>query len=290
MPLRTAAERRLIAWKFLTALPEHRLTVRTEYGKFSFSSKDREIGRQLFLYKRFDFEKTRKFQQLLSDLGYLSNRGGYLVDVGANVGTVCIPLVREGVFPRALAFEPERRNHSLLQKNIRQNGLCSSIRAFHCALSNTEAQVQMELSIDNYGDHRVRLQDPRLFSDEQFGESDRNTSFVRACRLDNLLERESIKVGEIAALWLDVQGHEKHVLEGAESVLVAGVPVLAEFWPYGLLRAGVPAESFIEFMSLRFRAFYDLNSEPVLRRERVEFPSLLERYKGIDFTDLLLLS
>jgi FkbM family methyltransferase len=286
MQLRTAVERRYFAWRLLTKLPEHRLTVRTEYGKFSFSSKDREIGRQLFLYKSFDFEKTKKFQQLLTELGYL--RAGYLVDVGANVGTVCIPLVRNGVFPRALALEPEPRNYSLLVKNIAQNGLRSMIRPFECALSDSEAHVEMELSIDNYGDHRVRMQNPTLFRDEQFTESGRRTIQVYACPLDHVLKRENIRPSEIAALWLDVQGHEKYVLEGAESVLASGAPVLAEFWPYGLLRAGVTPESFCDFLSVHFNFFYDLNSEPVTRENKKAFVNLFERYQGISFTDLLL--
>jgi hypothetical protein len=48
-----------------------------------------------------------------------------------------------------------------------------------------------------------------------------------------------ISAAEIDLVWMDVQGHEAHVLAGA--TCLAGVPVVTEFWPFGLRRAGALA-------------------------------------------------
>lgn len=148
----------------------------------------------------------------------------------------------------------------------------------------------MELSLDNYGDHRVRLNSPLFSEKEHFDESRRKVVTVRGCRLDDVLSGIGINPSEIALLWIDVQGHELYVLEGAQAVLHAGTPVIAEFWPYGLQRAGVSAEILVEFISSRFTSFYDLNASPITRRPSSDIESLFRQYQGISFTDLLLIT
>jgi FkbM family methyltransferase len=279
------------AWqKIFSVLPEIELTSKTPQGRFTFSSKDQEIGRQLFLKKTFDHDKVERALRLLADLGYLAKgKSGYLLDVGANVGTVCIPLVRGGTFAHALAFEAEPRNYSFLVKNIKNNHVSKAIRAFNYALSSSEGFVDVELSSRNYGDHRVRAPQPLLSGTEQFVESTRKVIQVRACRLDDVLSSVGVEPKDLALLWMDVQGHEKHVLEGAEAVLRFGTPVIAEFWPYRLLRAGVSPDSFIRFASSHFACFYDLDPAFPGRQSSRQVATLFERYQGISFTDLLLL-
>jgi FkbM family methyltransferase len=283
---------RCLAWqRIFSVLPEFELTSQTPQGKFTFSSKDQEIGRQLFLKKTFDHDKVERALRLLADLGYLARgKSGYLLDIGANVGTVCIPLVSGGMFARALAFEAEPKNYSLLLKNIKTNRVANAIRAFNYALSSSEGLADIELSNNNYGDHRVRAVLPLLSANEEFVESARKVIQVRACRLDDVLSTAAVEPKDIALLWMDVQGHEKHVLEGAENLLHFGTPVVAEFWPYGLLRAGVSPDAFIAFASSHFASFYDLSATSPDRKPSTQIASLFERYRGISFTDLLLLN
>jgi FkbM family methyltransferase len=276
--------------RIFSVLPEIELVSKTPQGTFTFSSKDQEIGRQLFLKKTFDHDKVERGLRLLADLGYLvKGKSGYLLDIGANVGTVCIPLVMGGTFANALAFEAEPRNYSFLMKNIKNNGVSKAVRAFNYALSSAEGLVDIELSSRNFGDHRVRTPQRLLSGTEQFVESTRKVIQVRACRLDDVLSSVGVEPKELALVWMDVQGHEKHVLDGAQTTLRFGTPVIAEFWPYGLLRAGVSPDSFIRFASSHFAYFYDLNQAFPGRQSSIEVATLFERYQGISFTDLLLL-
>ena len=47
-----------------------------------------------------------------------------------------------------------------------------------------------------------------------------------------------VEPNEIGLAWIDTQGHEGHVLSGASRLIQANVPIVIEFWPYGLKRSG----------------------------------------------------
>src|SRR5215470_12804962 len=89
-------------WELLHRGPERTLTARTRHGVLSFSSKDRAIGRLLFTERAFELDKIDRAIRCAMAAGALGERNdGWLLDVGANVGSVCIPLVRRGVVTRA---------------------------------------------------------------------------------------------------------------------------------------------------------------------------------------------
>jgi len=81
--------------------------------------------------------------------------GATFVDVGANIGyysIVASPLV--GITGRVFAFEPERDNFSLLEKNIQLNQL-TNITAVAAALSDTDSDAELFLNEENRGDHQI---------------------------------------------------------------------------------------------------------------------------------------
>ena len=100
--------------------------------------------------------------------------------------------------------------------------------------------------------------------------------------MDSILDTESDML-----IWMDVQGYEGHVLSGAPLTLSKKMPLVIEFWPYGMERAN----SFDKLKnSLKgYNGFYDLN-------DPTEFYSIakLDDYFdkiGIDgdFVDLLVI-
>ncbi|MGH9198733.1 MAG: FkbM family methyltransferase, partial [Acidimicrobiia bacterium] len=277
--LHSAAQHGELRWRLVHSLPELRLTRQTRHGRLSFSNKDAVIGRHLYLYRHFEYDKILAALQTLRESG-VRRAGGLLIDVGANVGTVCIPLVRSGAFSGALAFEPEPKNHQFLLRNIRQNGLTSSITAFDCALSSQSGTMELSLSPSNFGDHR-------LGGDQPHGHAMLSVS-VR--RLDDVLTEAGLPWMQVGLLWMDVQGHEIHVLAGAERLIMSGVPVVAEFWPYGLHAAGIGQDQYCNRIASMFEGFHDLADQPSKRRDPIEVRGLFDRYQGEhSFTDLLLL-
>lgn len=277
-------------WKCLHKCPEFTITLATTHGRLSFSNKDQGVGRSLFISRQYEYDKIEKAIALAIRVGAIDPRNtGYLIDVGANVGTVCIPLIAMGVFSRALAFEPEPKNYRFLLENIRSNRLQELIRAFDCGLSSVNGEMELELSARNSGDHRIRTGSPTSGL-EQYRESSRAVISIQVRRLDSIIGTVAIRPESIRLIWMDVQGHEKHVLEGAQDVIRSGVPVVSEFWPYGLARAGAAAGVFGDCIVSNFDWFYDLAEESPRKQATAEVGRLFERYTDVkSFTDLLLL-
>ena len=61
---------------------------------------------------------------------------------------------------------------------------------------------------------------------------------VTARRIDSLAETGDLDLDTVDLVWMDAEGHEGHVLEGARRLVAAGMPVLTEYCPYTLSRAG----------------------------------------------------
>jgi FkbM family methyltransferase len=279
---------RRLMWEASRRLPERAITVDTRHGRLTFSSRDAAVGRRLFTHREFEYDKIEKAVALLR--ADVPERLGapWMVDVGANIGTVCIPLVRDAIFARALALEPEPRNHAYLVQNVRANGGDDAITVLNAALSSTNGSMPMELAFDNYGDHRIRVATPTT-SHPVCREQDRAVIEVPVHRLDDLLPALALSPEDVGVLWIDVQGHEHHVLDGAEKIVASGVPVVAEFWPYALARAGRDAGAYVDLIRERFRWFYDLEAAVPARCPTTDAKALLERYRADTvFTDLVL--
>ena len=119
---------REVLWRYLSGLPEFSLLTWTRHGWMTYSNKDGAIGGRLFTDGQFEYSVTRRAITLLRDLGLLN--GGLLVDVGANIGTVTVTLLREGIFRRAVAVEPIPGNYRRLTRNLWLNGLRHRVRRF----------------------------------------------------------------------------------------------------------------------------------------------------------------
>lgn len=183
-----------------------------------------------------------------------------LLDIGANIGHISIPLVLGKFVSNAVAIEPDPDNYKLLNCNVILNGLEDKVILHNLALGVLPNEtLEFELSEDNYGDHRIKV------SKEQglYQEADRKVLQVKSTNLDTLLT-PALQARDIL-LWIDVQGYEGAVLAGA-SLLLNNKPAIGiEFWPYGLHRAN----GFDNLMTALsgYDVFYDLSLD-----QQVEVP------------------
>ncbi len=121
--------------------------------KYIVNSSDAVIGRSLYINGSFEFDT------FLHTLEILKNKikTETLVDIGANIGSICIPAVKREIFKNCLAIEPEPYNFDLLTKNIFINNLSNKIQTFNFALGQFDNEkIKFELSENNYGDHRIK--------------------------------------------------------------------------------------------------------------------------------------
>lgn len=250
------------------------------------------LGKVTFLEGGFELHVMEAAIALIEErLGYPPLAGRVFVDVGANIGTSTIPALRTLGARHALALEPAEENCRLLRANIAANNLEGRVTVVQVALSDRSGKRELEIGPDNSGDCRIRLSsDPGAFDEPTWA-----TETVSTATFDDVCHDQAIRIEDIGMVWMDTQGHEAHVLEGAAALLRSSVPVLAEYWPYGLQRAGA-LERLHAIVAANYRAVIDVRAS--MESDRVEeLPAssvgdLAERYDSEhsgEYTDIALL-
>ena len=246
---------RKFRWQVLQLFPETTLRSHTKHGYLSYSSRDQTIGKDLHLLKEFDFSTILWCLEFLNTKNVQPNSRNILLDIGANIGTACIPLMTRGAFTFALAFEPELKNYELLSKNIKLNGLQARVSPIRIGLSSKNQESLIYKSSKNFGDHRV------LCANQEFLKN-REPAPINLRRLDSFVTQEKIHPKDIGFILLDTQGHDLEVLKGGTSVLSHSPPLLMEIWPEGILANGSNSTKVTELLAPNYRKYYDFRFNP----------------------------
>jgi FkbM family methyltransferase len=174
----------------------------TRYGAMIFPPNDQYVGRSLSLYGEFSTGETRVFEQLIQP-------GWTVLDVGANVGAFTLAFARfVGHTGEVLAFEPQRVIFQMLCANVAMNEYFN-VKCFHTALGNAERVISMP-SLNykgelNFGGITVEMG---------------GKEGVELKRLD------SFSLAAANFIKLDVEGHEREALLGAEQTIARFRPLL----------------------------------------------------------------
>lgn len=263
--------------------------------RYHVSTADRTVGREVFLTGGYDTPCIARIFRVLGALGHRDFGEKTFVDIGANIGTSTLPAVVEHGFGRAVALEPDGTNYALLVQTIVDNELEHRIKPIQVALSNEDKVVLFERCPVNHGDHRVRNQSaaatPSAGAD-LMQENSRSVISIPATTFDSLAEQGIIKLDEVGLVWMDTEGHEGHVFQGASSLLKSEVPVLTEFWPYALQRAG-GLDLFVELVQAHYPWMVDTRATADPDRPELlptsQLSGLRDAYQDYALTDLLLL-
>jgi FkbM family methyltransferase len=255
------------------------LAVEAENAVYLVSTRDRNIGRRLFVnHYRKEFGHLRR---ALAALEAVNGRkeAGTMLDVGANIGTTAIPAIVEHGFDRVLALEPSPESFLLLELNIRANGLGEQIHALQVAASDAPGLARFDTASANSGAHRV-------VEASALGET---VIDVEATTLDRLAQQEQFDPALTELVWMDVEGHEGRVLAGASCVLERGIPIVAEVAPARDEERGLTVELAVDLLARHYTHFLDLRvawqGQPPLR---TDLRAVVAEY-GDGFTDILAL-
>lgn len=269
---------RLVRWWMVYLGKRRDITLPTQNGLLSFSSKDWLIGKYLSVKRGHEIGEIERALKLLWSEGYLDlNSEGVVVNLGAHIGMTCIALLREGWFQHAVVFEPAPESFRLLLRNIQQNNLQERIRAFPLAISSAPGETELELSASNSGDHRIRQhRKPGFFDEEK-----RAAIKVPVDSLDHFFENwPDLNGDSIRLLWLDAQGHEGYILDGGRQLLRRRVPVITEFWPYGIDRSGMSEGVFHSVAAGLFTHFYVIHDASPAPHAIDDLHILFREYAG----------
>ncbi len=185
-------------------------------GVLLFFSTASRVGQRRFAQR--EWREERQLDRAIRALEHVGIRSGNVfVDVGAHVGTTTVyALVRHG-FGSAYCFEPEPQNARVLRANLAANGLESRALVFEAALASTEGSAWLAHDPGGSECHRIGGGD--------VGESG---IAVKTIAFDALVAAGAAAADDIGLVWVDVEGAEASVFEGAQTLLVRGVPLVVE--------------------------------------------------------------
>jgi FkbM family methyltransferase len=224
-------------------------------------ARDRYVTHQMVRYRRYRDSQLSHCIDLLDQRGVAL--GGAFLDIGANVGTETLAALRSGRFARAVAVEPDAENFAIIRANLAFSGLDDRVVAIKGGVSDRNGFANLARSSHNMGDHRV------VFGDGE----------VPIMDCDTVLERAGLSPEAVSLVWIDTQGHEGFILQGAGRLIAAGVPFVVELCP-SLLRAAGGLDLFVSLIQSRFATIHDLNGAQDVRHD--DFPAFVARLDASD--------
>ena len=177
-----------------------------------------------------------------------------IIDIGANIGSVSLPLANMFKNSKIVSIEPTIYAYSKLKKNVSLNpSLKSRIKLENSFISNKNKSVKEVHSSWNFSDndkkHKVHLGILK------------KTSF-KTKKLDKICS----KFKKIDFIKIDVDGHELDVLKSGKKTITKHKPVIYfEFAPYLYKEFGYSPKILINFIKSQLNYnFYDENLKKVI--------------------------
>ena len=225
--------------EFFTRAQEYTPYLATPGGGalFLVKTSDMGVGRSLFAKqgRGEHMVLARAVGTLRGLMGPEAIAGRTFIDVGANIGTTTVPAVVTHGFGSAVSIEPEPENIRNLRLNIVLNDLDDRVTALPVAVSNERGEADLVVNQRRTGKHWIATDRGKL---ENKGVPEDEILRVETVTLDYLVEGSVIEPERVGMLWMDAEAHEGHVLEGASALLERGTPIVLEYNPELLDRAG----------------------------------------------------
>lgn len=212
----------------------------------------------------FFIEAAAKYYGKRSDSGSVgsgsNSSGGIFLDIGANIGTTSI-YVNKRLLPqiKVYAFEPDEQNYTLLKANAELNG-CTNFVAEKIALSNSSAKLVMEVNKTNRGGNAVIGELCNGQATQSTTQTDSaDNEIVDAITLADYMQQHNISAEQIDYIWIDVEGHEPQVIEGAMPILrQKKIPLFMEFTPALYAKQGT-LSALLENLSSIYSHYYAID-------------------------------
>jgi FkbM family methyltransferase len=153
---------------------------------------------------------------------------GQVLDIGANLGTFCVPLARKIPALKFHAFEPQRIINYQLCANVIINSL-DNVHTYEFALSNEDANV--ELAMPDY----AKETNIGAFSiDAEVRKNEYECATVNTTDKIQLFPLDLLGFSNVKLIKIDVEGHELEVLRGGIETIKANnyPPIIFEAWTW----------------------------------------------------------
>ena len=201
------------------------------------------------------FELCNKF--------YPEEKGKTILDCGCNILTTSSYVLKKRADFKSLAFEPNPDAFEMASLNSKLNDIKERVTLVNAALSNKHSIMKFR-KLGYASGSGYLVSNP--------GSDDlTSTVDVQCYSLDEWCHTNSFDADDIGYLWIDVQGHEGFLLDGARLVLKKQPPLFVEFCTNLLEDTGckdlcisILKEFYDEYVIVNWDGSYDLSQiQPV---------------------------
>ena len=192
--------------------------------------------------------------------------GMVFIDVGANIGYFSLIAAKLiGDSGEVFAFEPDKNNFSLLQKNINVNGY-KNITAIKKAVSDKVGTAKFYLEKENLCAHSLTpkincdfIEIEMISLDEYFKDKKIDPVRGHSFKTTTLVKQKDFASNGVDVVKIDVEGMEPAVLSGMEKLIKANesMAIITEYYPKAILNAGYSPKDYLE--SLKKKGFRLVN-------------------------------
>jgi FkbM family methyltransferase len=192
-------------------------------------------GTQFLVFKGQDLISNHLKQELYENnvhqlaLKILMDKpDGLVLDIGANLGTFCVPLARKIPQLKFHAFEPQRIVSYQLCANIIINSL-ENVYTYELALSNEHASVDLAMP-----DYTAETNIGAFSIDKEVRENEYECKTVNTTDRIDVAPLDFLTLDNIRLIKVDVEGHELEVLKGGIETIKANdyPPIIFEAWAW----------------------------------------------------------
>ena len=231
------------------------------------------ISQCLFINESFDYRILEKGIKLLKrkKVGG-KNSKSTLINIGAHIGSTCIPAIKKNKFKNLIAFEPTKRTFELLNANIFLNGINDRSQVYNLAISDKKGSLHLNIKnvFDTGSNHIVK-------------NKQKNTETVKSDILDNytynLNKNNSL-------IFMDAESHEYNIFLGAKKTIKKKIPFVFEFAPYLLNKDWLKK---ISVLFKYYNFFYDIKTSKMKKFDATQMKKLYNHYLPENgFTNILI--
>jgi FkbM family methyltransferase len=192
-------------------------------------------GTQFLVFKGQDLISNHLKQELYENnvhqlaLKILMDKpDGLVLDIGANLGTFCVPLAQKIPQLKFHAFEPQRIVSYQLCANIIINSL-DNVYTYELALSNEHASVDLAMP-----DYTAETNIGAFSIDKEVRKNEYECKTVNTTDRIDVAPLDFLTLDNIRLIKVDVEGHELEVLKGGIETIKANdyPPIIFEAWAW----------------------------------------------------------
>tara|TARA_B100000131_G_scaffold312599_1_gene346870 strand:- start:136 stop:879 length:744 start_codon:yes stop_codon:yes gene_type:complete len=179
------------------------------------------FSENFLLKRRLERSIKKNYEKELSIIDKFENKSKSAVDIGVYRGIYSYKLSKQ--FKHVYAYEPNPLIFPYLKKNL--NKIIKNLTLKNFALSNSSGTVDLKIPFRSKSIFKDNIEELYKLGCATIQEN-KNYSNYDSVKVNKIRLDEDLKNFDIGFIKIDVEGHEKEVIEGSRNLIIKSKPVL----------------------------------------------------------------